>query len=459
MDLTHILLLLLLFMGAYSIWYSNRTSNQQKSGESVDKLIKLDADISRMDPLIREEFGRNREENQRVQRESREEQQLALMNFERRLSESVRELNEMQRQKFEDLVSKQENIRKNADEKLSEIRNTMEIKLRNLQEDNAKQLDEMRKTVDEKLQEGLEQRFNQSFKLISDRLEQVHKGLGEMQGLANGVGDLKKVLSNVKTRGIVGEIQLRNLLEEFLTRDQYEENVIVKPGTQERVEFVVKLPNKNQGGEDIYVPIDSKFPIEVYERLIDAYNAVGTIPQKELDAARKAFADVVKENAKTISSKYINPPVTTDFAVMFVPTEGLYAEILHLPGLSEILRKEYQIIIVGPTNLVAYLSSLQMGFRTLAIEKRSSEVWQLLGAVKNEFGKFGVVLEATRRKLELAANEIDKAGVRSRAIEKKLRDVQELPAGQSQDILQLPSFGEAEDQDFDLTHPDSDESD
>ncbi len=323
MDLTHILLLLLLFMGAYSIWYSNRTSNQQQSGESVDKLIKLDADISRMDPLIREEFGRNREENQRALRESREEQQMALMNFERRLSESARELNEMQRQKFEDLVSKQENIRKNADEKLSEIRNTMEIKLRNLQEDNAKQLDEMRKTVDEKLQEGLEQRFNQSFKLISDRLEQVHKGLGEMQGLANGVGDLKKVLSNVKTRGIVGEIQLRNLLEEFLTRDQFEENVIVKPGTQERVEFVVKLPNKNQGGEDIYVPIDSKFPIEVYERLIDAYNAVGTIPQKELDAARKAFADVVKENAKTISSKYVNPPVTTDFAVMFVPTEGL----------------------------------------------------------------------------------------------------------------------------------------
>lgn len=459
MDLTHILLLLLLFMGAYSIWYSNRTSNQQHSGESVDKLIKLDADISRMDPLIREEFGRNREENQRALRESREEQQMALMNFERRLSESARELNEMQRQKFEDLVSKQENIRKNADEKLSEIRNTMEIKLRNLQEDNAKQLDEMRKTVDEKLQEGLEQRFNQSFKLISDRLEQVHKGLGEMQGLANGVGDLKKVLSNVKTRGIVGEIQLRNLLGEFLTRDQFEENVIVKPGTQERVEFVVKLPNKNQGGEDIYVPIDSKFPIEVYERLIDAYNAVGTIPQKELDAARKAFADVVKENAKTISSKYINPPVTTDFAVMFVPTEGLYAEILHLPGLSEILRKEYQIIIVGPTNLVAYLSSLQMGFRTLAIEKRSSEVWQLLGAVKNEFGKFGVVLEATRRKLELAANEIDKAGVRSRAIEKKLRDVQELPTGQSQDILQLPAFGEVADHDFDLTQPDSDETD
>ena len=457
MDLTLILLLLLLFMGVYSIWYSNRTSNQQQSGESADKLIKLDADISRMDPLIREEFGRNREENQRALRESREEQQMAFMNFERRLSETVRELNDMQRQKFEDLISKQENIRKNADEKLSEIRNTMEIKLRNLQEDNAKQLDEIRKTVDEKLQEGLEQRFNQSFTLISDRLEQVHKGLGEMQGLASGVGDLKKVLSNVKTRGIVGEIQLRNLLEEFLTRDQFEENVIVKPGTQERVEFAVKLPNKNQGGEDIFVPIDSKFPIEVYERLIDAYNAAGTIPQKELDAARKAFADVVKENAKTISSKYINPPVTTDFAVMFVPTEGLYAEILHLPGLSEILRKEYQIIIVGPTNLVAYLSSLQMGFRTLAIEKRSSEVWQLLSAVKTEFGKFGVVLEATRRKLELAANDIDKAGVRSRAIEKKLRDVQELPSGYSQDILQLPAFGETEDPDSDITYLDSEE--
>jgi len=444
-------------MVAYTIWLSQRASQEQQPGDSADKLIKLDADISRMDPLIREEFARNREESQRSLRESREEQQMVLVNFERRMSESIRELNELQRQKFEDLISKQEHIRKNADDKLSEIRSTMEHKLKHLQEDNAKQLDEMRKTVDEKLQEGLEQRFNQSFKLISDRLEQVHKGLGEMQGLANGVGDLKKVLSNVKTRGIVGEIQLRNLLEEFLTKDQYEENVIVKQGTQERVEFVVKLPNKNQGGDDILVPIDSKFPIEVYERLIDAYNAVGTIPQKELDAARKAFADVVKENAKTISSKYINPPVTTDFAVMFVPTEGLYAEILHAPGLFELLRKEYQIIIVGPTNLVAYLSSLQMGFRTLAIEKRSSEVWKLLGAVKSEFGKFGMVLEATKRKLELAASEIDKAGVRTRAIEKKLRDVQELPAGQSNDVLQLPAFGDMDDIDSDSSEMDSEE--
>ncbi|MFM6955082.1 MAG: DNA recombination protein RmuC [Ignavibacteria bacterium] len=457
MDFTLLLLVLLCFMGAYTIWSSQRTSKDQQSGESTDKLIKLDADISRMDPLIREEFGRNREESQRALRESREEQQMVLLNFERRLSESIRELNELQRQKFEDLILKQEHIRKNADDKLSEIRSTMEDKLKNLQDDNAKQLDEMRKTVDEKLQEGLEQRFNQSFKLISDRLEQVHKGLGEMQGLANGVGDLKKVLSNVKTRGIVGEIQLRNLLEEFLTRDQYEENVIVKQGTQERVEFVVKLPNKQQGGEDILVPIDSKFPIEVYERLIDAYNAVGTIPQKEIEAARKAFADVVKENAKTIASKYINPPVTTDFAVMFVPTEGLYAEILHLPGLFEFLRKEYQIIIVGPTNLVAYLSSLQMGFRTLAIEQRSSEVWKLLGAVKSEFGKFGTVLEATKRKLELAASEIDKAGVRTRAIEKKLRDVQELPSGQSNDLLHLPAFGELDEIDSDSSEEDSEE--
>ena len=457
MDLTHILLLLLLFMGAYSIWFLNKKSSQQQSGENVDKLIKLDADISRMDPLIREEFGRNREENQRALRESREEQQTALMNFERRLSDSVRELNEVQRQKFEDLVSKQEHIRKNADEKLSEIRNTMESKLKSLQEDNTKQLEEMRKTVDEKLQEGLEQRFNQSFKLISERLEQVHKGLGEMQGLANGVGDLKRVLSNVKTRGIVGEIQLRNLLEEFLTREQFEENVIVKSGSQERVEFAVKLPSKHQDGDDILVPIDSKFPIEVYERLLDAYSAIGTIPQKDLDAARKAFVDVVKENAKTISSKYINPPVTTDFAVMFVPTEGLYAEILHQPGLSDMLRKDFQIIIVGPTNLVAYLSSLQMGFRTLAIEKRSSEVWQLLGAVKNEFGKFGTVLEATKRKLELAASDIDKAGVRTRAIERKLRDVQELPAGQSRELLQLPAFGDIEDVESDISQEDSEE--
>ncbi|MFN5007542.1 MAG: DNA recombination protein RmuC [Ignavibacteria bacterium] len=443
MDISHVFLFMLLIMSAFSLWFSYRTSKGSSNPDN-DKLIKLDADISRMDPLIREEFSRNREENLRALRESREEQENALSKFERRFSDSVKDLTEMQRVKFDDLVQKQEHIRKNTDDKLGEIRLTVEAKLRTLQEDNAKQLDEMRKTVDEKLQEGLEKRFNESFNLISERLEQVHKGLGEMQHLANGVGDLKKVLSNVKTRGIFGEVQLRNLLEEFLTKSQYDENIPVKKDSQERVEFVVKVPNRDESGNDVMIPIDSKFPIEVYERLMEAYNSVGSITQKELDAAKKAFVDVVKENAKTISSKYLNPPITTDFVIMFVPTEGLYAEILNQPGLSDTLRKDYQVVVTGPTTLVAYLSTLQLAFRHLAIERRSSEVWQLLGAVKNEFGKFGNVLDATRRKLESAANEIEKAGVRSRAIERKLRDVQELPASETKGILELPAFAETD---------------
>jgi DNA recombination protein RmuC len=442
MDISQVMLFVLLIMSLISMWFSFRKSNESSNNNGLDKLIKLDADISRMDPLIREEFARNREENLRALREARQEQEQTLQTFEKRFSDSVKDLNEMQRVKFDDLVQKQESIRKNTDEKLGEIRGTVEAKLLTLQEDNAKQLGEMRKTVDEKLQEGLEQRFNESFKLISERLEQVHKGLGEMQGLANGVGDLKKVLSNVKTRGIFGEVQLRNLLEEFLTKGQYEENIGVKKGSKERVEFAVKVPNRNQSEPNVLIPIDSKFPIEAYERLMDAYDSIGSITQKELESARKAFVDVVVSNAKTISSKYFNPPITTDFVIMFVPTEGLYAEILNQHGLSDMIRRDYNVVITGPTTLVAYLNTLQLAFRHLAIERRSTEVWQILGAVKNEFGQFGAVLDATKKKLESAANEIDKAGVRSRAIEKQLRDVQELPPGESREILELPPFAE-----------------
>lgn len=460
MDISQVLLFLLLFMSMISMWFSFRKSNESSKQDGLDKLIKLDADISRMDPLIREEFARNREENLRALREARQEQEQALLSFEKRFSDSVKDLNEMQRVKFDDLVQKQENIRKNTDEKLGEIRGTVEVKLRTLQEDNAKQLGEMRKTVDEKLQEGLEQRFNESFKLISDRLEQVHKGLGEMQGLAHGVGDLKKVLSNVKTRGVFGEVQLRILLEEFLTRSQYDENVSVKEGSQERVEFAVKVPSRNESEPNVLIPIDSKFPIEAYERLMDAYNSVGSITQKELESAKKAFVDVVVANAKTISSKYLNPPVTTDFVIMFVPTEGLYAEILNQPGLTDTIRRNHHVVITGPTTLVAHLSTLQLAFRHLSIERRTTEVWQVLNAVKNEFGKFGTVLEATKRKLESAAKEIDQAGVRSRAIERQLRDVQELPPGESRRILDLPPFAESDNPQIDPGNdPESDSND
>jgi len=288
----------------------------------------------------------------------------------------------------------------------------------------------MRKTVDEKLQETVEKRFNESFKLISERLEQVHKGLGEMQTLASGVGDLKKVLTNVKTRGNLGEIQLGAILEQILSPEQYEQNATVKKGSLERVEYVVKLPDKNTENELVLLPIDSKFPIEDYQRLLDAYEH-----SKDVDLIAKQFENSVKKNAKDIRDKYINPPITTDFAIMFVPTEGLYAEILRRQGLFEILQRDFKITVVGPTNLVAFLSSLQMGFRTLAIEKQTSKVWETLGTVKNEFGKFGDVLEKAKKKLQEASNVIDHAGIRTRAIERSLRTVQELPQGETTPLL------------------------
>ncbi|MFM7156847.1 MAG: DNA recombination protein RmuC, partial [Bacteroidota bacterium] len=258
MDISQVLLFILLITSLISMWFSFRKSNESSNNNGLDKLIKLDADISRMDPLIREEFARNREENLRALREARQEQEQTLQTFEKRFSESVKDLNEMQRVKFDDLVQKQESIRKNTDEKLGEIRGTVEAKLRTLQEDNAKQLGEIRKTVDEKLQEGLEQRFNESFKLISERLEQVHKGLGEMQGLANGVGDLKKVLSNVKTRGGIGEVQLSMLLEQILAPEQYQANVKTKAGSSELVEFAIKLPGSKEDGTPMWLPVDAK---------------------------------------------------------------------------------------------------------------------------------------------------------------------------------------------------------
>ena len=399
-----ILILVLIVLVVVNIWLTNA------------KLIKMDSLLSRIDPLIRDEFSRNRDESHRSLKDNREELTGSLKSFEEKFSQNVKDFNELQRQKFEDLVKRQEGIRKEVEDKLKEIR-----------EDNSKKLEEMRKTVDEKLQESVEKRFNESFKLISDRLEQVHKGLGEMQSLASGVGDLKRVLTNVKTRGNLGEIQLGAILEQILSPEQYEQNAAVKDGSQERVEFVIKLPGKNNDNRSLLLPIDSKFPNEDYQRLIETYENLANINPKDAEAIAKQFENSVKKSARDIKDKYINPPVTTDFAIMFVPTEGLYAEILRRTGLFEYLQRDLKITVVGPTNLVAFLSSLQMGFKTLAIEKRSSEVWEILGAVKTEFGNFGNVLEKTKKKLQEAANVIDKAGVRSRAIERKLRTVQELP--------------------------------
>jgi DNA recombination protein RmuC len=287
----------------------------------------------------------------------------------------------------------------------------------------------MRATVDEKLQSTLEQRLGESFKQVSERLEQVYRGLGEMRSLAVGVGDLKKVLTNVKTRGTWGEIRLSHILEQILTPDQYDVNVATKKNSNDRVEFAIKLPGQDSDKQTVvWLPIDSKFPQEDYQRLLDAQEAAD---KEQSEKSIKSLEGRIKAEAKFIKEKYIDPPYTTDFGIMFLPVEGLYAEVLRQPGLCDFLQREYRIVVTGPTTLAALLNSLQMGFRTLAIEKRSSEVWELLGVVKTEFGKFGDVLAKTKKKLKEASNTIGQAEVRTRAIERKLRKVEEVPLDDS----------------------------
>jgi len=308
--------------------------------------------------------------------------------------------------------------------RFEDLRKAVEGRLEAIRNDNAAQLERMRVTVDEKLHATLEQRLGESFKLVSDRLEAVHRGLGEMQTLAAGVGDLKKVLSNVKNRGVLGEVQLAALLEQVLAREQYETNVATRPGSRERVEFAIKLPGAGGEGSVVWLPIDAKFPLEDYERLQQAQDAADPLA---VEAAAKALEGRIKLEAKAIAEKYVEPPATTDFALLYLPLEGLYAEVLRRPGLLDTLQREFRVTLCGPTTLTALLNSLQMGFRTLAIEKRSSEVWMVLGSVKSEFGKFAEVLASTKRQLQTAANSIDQAEVRTRQIERKLRDVEVLP--------------------------------
>lgn len=344
----------------------------------------------------------------------REEQAASLRRFGDLLNQSISALTESNAQR------------------MTEIRGTLEAKIKDLQQENSARLEEMRKTVDEKLHATLEQRLGESFKLVSDRLEKVHQGLGEMQKLAVGVGDLKRVLTNVKTRGTWGEVQLAMLLEQMLTTDQYAANVETIPGSNARVEFAIKLPGTEDNGRPVWMPIDAKFPKEQYERLV----AAAEISDADgVTAAGKELEREIKNEAKTIAEKYLSPPLTTDFAIMFLPTEGLYAEVMRRPGLSDELQRTYRISIAGPSTLAALLNSLQMGFRTLALEKRSSEVWSVLGAVKTEFGKFGEVLAATKTTLERAAKNIEKAETRTRQMTRKLKSVEALPSDAAQKLL------------------------
>jgi DNA recombination protein RmuC len=344
----------------------------------------------------------------------RQEQALALKRFAETMSLTLNTLTESNAQRMQ------------------EIRATVEAKIKDLQLDNAAKLEEMRKTVDEKLHATLETRLSESFRHVSERLEKVHQGLGEMQQLAIGVGDLKRVLTNVKTRGTWGEVQLEMLLEQVLTVDQYAKNVETVAGSGARVEFAIKLPGQEEGGSPVWLPIDAKFPKEQYERLVDAAeraDAEGVaLGGRELERA-------VRLEARTICEKYVSPPQTTDFAILFLPTEGLYAEVMRRPGLADELQRKLRVSIAGPSTLAAILNSLQMGFRTLALEKRSSEVWQVLGAVKTEFGKFGDVLSQTRLTLEKAAKNIENAEVRSRQMARKLKTVEALPSEAAQLML------------------------
>jgi len=324
-----------------------------------------------------------------------------------------------------------EQVRKSIDDNLGRIRDTLEQRLDRMGQDNAAKLEQMRQTVDEKLHATLEQRLSESFRQVSERLELVHKGLGEMQSLATGVGDLKRVLTNVKTRGTWGEVQLGALLEQMLVPDQYAANVATRPGSRERVEYAIRLPGREGQGQ-VWLPIDSKFPIEDYERLLAAQERADPAGVEE---AGRALETRVKLEAKTIRDKYVEPPATTDFAIMFVPTEGLYAEIVRRPGLAALVQGEHRITIAGPMNLSMIINSLQMGFRTLAVEQRASEVWMLLSAVKNEFGKFGEVLARTKAQLESVANSIDAAESRTRQMAKKLKKVEALPDSQTRSLL------------------------
>ncbi|MBU4344369.1 MAG: DNA recombination protein RmuC [Desulfobacteraceae bacterium] len=396
----------------------------KKIATDIDALGNIYNNTERM---VKDEIARNREESSANAKQAREELSGALKDSSDSLLKRMTENAGMQKDQLDSFSRLLGDMTKINEEKFDAMRTTIDSRLRDLQEDNSKKLEQMRAVVDEKLQLTLETRIGESFKQVSERLERVYKGLGEMRSLAAGVGDLKKVLTNVKTRGTWGEIQLGNILEQILTPDQYEVNVATKKNSDDRVEFAIKLPGRGVDKEQIvWLPIDSKFPQEDYQRLLDAQEEA----DKELvERSSKNLEMCIKAEAKKIKEKYLDPPNTTDFGIMFLPVEGLYAEVLRMPGLFDFLQREYRINITGPTTLAALLNSLQMGFRTLAIERRSSEVWELLGRVKTEFDKFGSMLAKTKKKLQEAANTIDQAEVRTRVIEGKLKKVQEIPSG------------------------------
>ena len=418
MDILIIILLAAILILLLGVYFKRESSSGEKGyNEIKSALLKFDTSLDRSEKTINDQLQRNREESSKVSKENREELSNTLDKFEERFAKNIKEVKEV--------ISSQ---------------------LKDIREDNTKQLDKMRETVDEKLQKTLEKRLGESFKQVSERLEMVHKGLGEMQTIASGVGDLKKVLSNVKTRGVLGEYQLENILEQILTPEQYAKNVATKEGSQGHVEFAVKLPGKDTD-QEVWLPIDSKFPIEPYNALNNEYE---TGDKDSIEKARKALIKAIESFAKEISDKYIDPPNTTDFAIMFLPVEGLYAEAIRDAGLFNILRSKYKITITGPTTLSALLNSLQMGFRTLAVQERSSEVWKILEAVKTEFEKFGVQLEKVDKQLHTASKSLNELRVtRTKAMSRKMQDVATLDSVESERILEI-SEGDSGEREYEI---------
>jgi len=432
----------------------------RKGGEDVAATVRSEADRTRADAAeqargLRQEVGdairgfqsateaKLDATDTRLAAASRETREALTASFRETregLTQTLSGLGEMQRERLDKLLTALAALTEKQAQAQEALRLTVEGRLDLLRTENAAKLDEMRQTVNEKLQSELEKRLGDSFRTVSEQLERVHAGLGEMQTLASGVGDLKKVLSNVKTRGILGEVQLGMLLDQFLSPAQYETNVAVKDGSAERVEFAIRLPGRDEG-DAVLMPIDAKFPQEDYLRLVEASEHGDA---EALKAAGDALEAQVKSCARTIHDKYINPPRTTDTAILFLPTEGLFAEVLRRPGLLEHIQHEYRVSIAGPTTLSSLLSAFQMGFRSLALQQRSGEVWQVLSAVRAEFANHGKVVETLKRQLNAAANTIDKLGTRTNAMNRKLREVEVLPAGEAQDLLGLPAPEDAE---------------
>ncbi len=475
MDIVVFALLLLQFAVVIALWW--RTSKQRDDGELRQRLDALDAQLHRQEQRLLDHYerisarfseqldrvtqGQQAQQQQlhtdlqtrshelrqtvdeklrQVQtdaKQGREEMTVALHRFGSNQTEQLTQLTQQLNERLQQLMQQNE-------QKAESLRAQVEARLKDLQTDNAQKLEKMRETVDEKLHATLEQRLGESFKLVSERLELVHQGLGDMKNLATGVGDLKRVLTNVRTRGTFGEVQLAALLEQIMASSQYEANVATTPNSNERVEFAIKLPGNNDG-EHIWLPIDAKFPVEDYQRLLDAHERMDV---KAAEQAGNELETRIRLEAKKIRDKYIAPPHTTEFGILFLPTESLYAEVLRRPGLQESLNRDLRIQICGPTTLAATLNSLQMGFRTLAIQKRSSEVWQVLGAVKTEFGKFGGILDKTKKKLDEASKNIGDIEHRTKQMNRKLKEVEALPQAQTQMML-----GVADDSDDDSELP------